>query len=105
MKRPPLFLALALCVASANARLEFSHISTKGYSSYGAGAMFPDGYIHQPDIEGGSVWCTAGYIFPGRFGLDTGLRYGHIFGVDGSAANILSLRFGHTFLFGRERFR
>lgn len=177
MKKAPLLLLLAVLFIRANAQLEFSHLSTKGYSSFGGGAMFywgialsrgnawtwetggniyahaaltsgyaagyrhtfnhqgygfyvepqlsyaygaaniprrdsleyprlrNDGYINQPDLSGLGVFLTAGYIFTGKFGLNIGLRYEHIFTFGDPGVNVLDLRFSHTILFGRERFR
>jgi len=64
------------------------------------------GNFKQPDLDGLVPFLTAGYIFPGRFALNIGLRYGHIFTLDGDpGVDIFSLRLSHTIVFGRENYR
>ena len=178
MKKYLLFGGLLFFLAPANAQVEFSHLSTRGYNSFGSGTMFSyglavspgdaitfdvgilffrdaivdpgsgigfrytfnrkgDGFylepeisfaysgvnipnqdsarypllrdhqgnFQQPDLDGLVPFLTAGYIFPGRFALNIGLRYGHIFTLDGDpGVDIFSLRLSHTIVFGRQRF-
>jgi hypothetical protein len=61
------------------------------------------GYINQPNISGLTPSLELGYIFPGKFAFNLGVRYQHVFVFGDPAVNILSLRVAHTFVFGRSR--
>ncbi|MES1250067.1 MAG: hypothetical protein ABUL46_05250 [Chitinophaga rupis] len=72
---------------------------TTEFPSLGSG----NGYIRQPQLSGPTAALGFGYIFPGKFAFNLGMRYEHIFVVGDPAVNILSLRLAHTFVLGRSR--
>lgn len=58
-------------------------------------------YVEQK-ASGITTGAGTGYIFPGRFAFNVGLRYQHVFVSGDPSLNMFSLRISHTISFGRR---
>jgi len=66
--------------------------------------VYTNGNEQDERINGIAAGAVFGYIFPGSFRFNIGLKAQHIFTFSGDpAANIISLRLSHSLHFGRRR--
>lgn len=66
--------------------------------------VYVNGNEQDEKVNGIATGVSFGYIFPGSFGFNIGLRAQHVFTFQGDpSANIISLRLSHTFHLGRRR--
>jgi hypothetical protein len=70
------------------------------------GSPIPDGnggWLNQK-VKGPTAGIGAGYIFPGNFAFNIGLRYQHVFVSGDPTLNMFSLRLSHTISFRRKEY-
>ena len=62
----------------------------------------PDGTRLEQQVKGATTGLGVGYIFPGSFSFNIGLRYQRVFVSNDPALNLFSLRLSHPLSFGRR---
>lgn len=72
------------------------------YNELGQPVYNSDGNELDQKVKGFTTGLGVGYIFPGRFSFNIGLRYQRVFVSNDPALNLFSLRLSHPLSFGRR---
>jgi hypothetical protein len=85
-----------------NAGYNIGATDIQKYSENGSPLYEPNGEPLEQQVKGFTAGIGTGYIFPGNFSFNIGLRYQRVFVSGEPAMNLFSLRLSHPLSFRRR---